>query len=71
LWLFEKEENDMITTKNALIEALAQLQVQPLGHKVTMPARIQHRVENLDEWAAKRGVQYTLDSRYLSIWRVA
>jgi len=59
----------MITHKNALIEALAQLQVQPLGHKVTMPARIQYQVENLDEWAAKHGVQYTLDSRYLSIWR--
>lgn len=59
----------MITAKNALIEALAQLQVQPLGHKVTMPARIQHQVENLDEWAAKHGVDYSIDSRHLSIWR--
>jgi len=59
----------MITPTNALIEALARLESSPPGHKITMPARIQHQVENLDEWAAKNGVQYSLDSRYLSVWR--
>lgn len=59
----------MIIPKNALIEALARLESNPKGHKVTMPARIQHQVENLDEWAAKHGVDYSIDSRLLSIWR--
>lgn len=61
----------MITPKNALIEALARLETNPAGHKVTMPARIQYQVENLDEWAVKHSVEYALDSRLLSVWRNA
>lgn len=59
----------MITHSNALIEVLARLDANPRGHRLTVPLSCAKNVENLDEWAAKHGLQKKIVGKLLSLWR--
>jgi len=59
----------MITNANALQSALAHLLTEPVGHRISMDAKIRNSMPDFNEWAVKNTLGWKSEDGKLTLWR--